>query len=861
MLELKKITKNYLSGDETVNALKGVSVTFRKNEFVSILGQSGCGKTTMLNIIGGLDKYSDGDLIINNKSTKDFIDKDWDTYRNHSVGFVFQSYNLIPHQSVLSNVELALTLSGVSKEERRNRAKNALENVGLADQINKKPNQLSGGQMQRVAIARALVNNPDILLADEPTGALDSTTSIQIMDLLKEVAKDRLVIMVTHNPELAKEYSTRIISLLDGNIVDDTNPYKETSVISDIKEKVKYASMSFKTALSLSLNNLMTKKARTFLTSFAGSIGIIGIALILSLSSGVQNYITSVERDTLSSYPITIQDNSMDMTVMMETMMGMNQKETIYDDGKIHSRPMINDILETMSNKMEKNNLEVFKKHIESKDSKFNKHAKAVEYGYDLPINVFNENGVDGLVQVSPNQLMTALGFGKAMEAQNNFMPAGATMPMANEVWNRLPDSETLRNESYNLIGGNWPKNANEVVIAVDKNQQVTDFTLYSLGLMSQDSLVENFEKLQRNEKVDVGEGKAYTKEELLNMKFTLVLNTEFYKEANGVFINMSDDEEYIKNIVSNGEQIKVVGILQPKEGSAIESSEMGGIYYTSDLQKHIMNKVENSNVVKAQKATPEVNVFTGKRFDDKNKFSMSNLTNEQKIFLSSLSQEELTQYMQTVNENANATLETNLSKLGSIDLDKPSSISIYAKSFDDKEAISDLINEYNDSVKADGHEEYVISYNDMVGMMMSSVTTVINMISYVLIAFVSVSLIVSSIMIGIITYISVLERTKEIGILRSIGASKKDISHVFNAETFIVGLISGLLGIGITVALNIPISLIVENLTGISNISSLPIPAALILILISLVLTTVAGLIPSKIAAKKDPVEALRTE
>ena len=795
MLQLKNIVKDYVSGDETVHALKGVSLTFRENEFVSILGQSGCGKTTMLNIIGGLDQYTSGDLIINGKSTKDFKDKDWDAYRNHSIGFVFQSYNLIPHQNVLSNVELALTLSGVSKAERKQRAIEALEKVGLKDQIYKKPNQMSGGQMQRVAIARALVNNPDILLADEPTGALDSATSIQIMDLLKEVAQDRLVIMVTHNPDLAKQYSTRIIRLLDGKIVDDSHPYalKESKIQAAV-DKIKYTSMSFATALSLSKNNLMTKKARTFLTAFAGSIGIIGIALILSLSNGVQSYIDGVEKDTLSSYPITIQDNSMDMSVMMETMMGMHEKETTHNDDKIYSRQMINDILETMSDKMTNNNLAAFKEYLESTDSKFQEHTKAIEYGYPLTLNVFNENGAAGLVQVSPNQLMKTLGLQEAMDASSFMGSSDSSMGMGNEVWAKLPSEKTMRDDEYKLVDGTWPKAYNEVVLAVDSNKEISDYTLYSLGLMDQEELAKNFKALQNKEEIEAGKQRSYTTKELLDMKFKLILNTDLYEKVNGIWVDRSDDEAYLKKVVDNGQDIKVVGIIQPKEG-ALSKSEQGGIYYTDELQEYVISHVENTDIVKEQKADKKINVFTGTAFSD------------------------------------------------------------------DKKAVADLINDYNEKQKADGKDANVISYNDIVGTMMESVTTVIDMISYVLIAFVSVSLIVSSIMIGIITYISVLERTKEIGILRSIGASKKDISHVFNAEAFIIGLISGCIGIGVTVLLDIPISIIVENLTGVTNIASLPVAGGVILILISLLLTTIAGLIPSRIASKKDPVEALRTE
>ena len=861
MLQLKNIVKDYVSGDETVHALKGVSLTFRENEFVSILGQSGCGKTTMLNIIGGLDQYTSGDLIINGKSTKDFKDKDWDAYRNHSIGFVFQSYNLIPHQNVLSNVELALTLSGVSKAERKQRAIEALEKVGLKDQIYKKPNQMSGGQMQRVAIARALVNNPDILLADEPTGALDSATSIQIMDLLKEVAQDRLVIMVTHNPDLAKQYSTRIIRLLDGKIVDDSHPYalKESKIQAAV-DKIKYTSMSFATALSLSKNNLMTKKARTFLTAFAGSIGIIGIALILSLSNGVQSYIDGVEKDTLSSYPITIQDNSMDMSVMMETMMGMHEKETTHNDDKIYSRQMINDILETMSDKMTNNNLAAFKEYLESTDSKFQEHTKAIEYGYPLTLNVFNENGAAGLVQVSPNQLMKTLGLQEAMDASSFMGSSDSSMGMGNEVWAKLPSEKTMRDDEYKLVDGTWPKAYNEVVLAVDSNKEISDYTLYSLGLMDQEELAKNFKALQNKEEIEAGKQRSYTTKELLDMKFKLILNTDLYEKVNGIWVDRSDDEAYLKKVVDNGQDIKVVGIIQPKEG-ALSTSEQGGIYYTDELQEYVISHVENTDIVKEQKADKKINVFTGTAFSDDKKMDFSTLSDEQKMQLMTMSEEERLQFINSYNDALNSTYDGNLKKLGAIDLDSPSSVNIYAKSFDDKEAVADLINDYNEKQKADGKDANVISYNDIVGTMMESVTTVIDMISYVLIAFVSVSLIVSSIMIGIITYISVLERTKEIGILRSIGASKKDISHVFNAEAFIIGLISGCIGIGVTVLLDIPISIIVENLTGVTNIASLPVAGGVILILISLLLTTIAGLIPSRIASKKDPVEALRTE
>ncbi len=858
MLELKQIKKDYDSGNEVVHALKGITLSFRSNEFVSILGQSGCGKTTLLNIIGGLDHYTSGELIINGKQTKEFSDRDWDEYRNHSIGFVFQSYNLIPHQNVLSNVELALTLSGVSKEERRQRAKTALEKVGLADQMYKRPSQMSGGQMQRVAIARALVNDPDILLADEPTGALDSATIVQIMELLKEIADDKLVIMVTHNPKLADAYSTRIITLLDGEVVNDSDPYEEKKDSNKLAETVKRRpSMSFATALSLSLNNLMTKKARTFLTAFAGSIGIIGIALILSLSNGVQSYIDRVERDTLSSYPITIEDSSMDMTAMMETMMGLSNEDAEHEDDRVYTKAMIKDMLETMSEKMDKNNLEAFKQYAESENSALKDYAKAIEYSYDLQLNVYNENSESGLVQVSPNELLDQLGFSTMNQLSEAFM--GSASSSQNEVWNQLPESEELRDDEYELIEGAWPSAYNEVVLAVDENREISDYALYSLGLMDQQEVIDSFQALQDGGEVTLSKGESYSVEDLLGMEFKLVLNSDLYRNVNDLWINMSEDEDFLAEAVANGETMRVVGIIAPTEGSS--KREMGGIYYTSDLVSYVIEQSENSAIVKEQKAHPDVNVFTQVEFDSQQEMDLTSLTPQQQMQFASMSQQELTQFMSDYSENRNATYESNLIKLGAVDLDTPSSISIYANSFEDKEMIADAIDEYNTMQKENGDEANVITYNDIVGTMMESVTTIIDMISYVLMAFVSVSLIVSSIMIGIITYISVLERTKEIGILRAIGASKKDISHVFNAEAFIIGLISGLLGILVTLLLDLPISLIVEQLTGVENIAMLPAAGGVVLVLISLILTTIAGLIPARIASKKDPVEALRSE
>lgn len=855
MLQCKNIMKDYVSGDEIVHALKGVSLSFREHEFVSILGQSGCGKTTFLNIIGGLDHYTSGDLIINGKSTKDYSDKDWDTYRNHQVGFVFQSYNLIMHQSVLSNVELALTLTGVNKEERRKRAIDALNKVGLSDQIHKKPTQMSGGQMQRVAIARAIVNNPDIILADEPTGALDSTTSVQIMEILKEISKDKLVIMVTHNPQLADEYSSRIIRLKDGTLVSDSNPFNEQEMNVDTSV-LKRPSMSFKMACSLSLNNLMTKKARTFLTSFAGSIGIIGIALIMSLSHGMQSYIDQMENDTMASYPIEIQSSSSDMSTLMTTMMGMKKESKEHNDSKIYSRPYVEDVLESLSSS-KKNNLLAFKSYIESsKGKEFRKTAKAIEYDYDLNLQVYNENTDSGLVQVSPNGLLDKLGMSDMMSIQSQFMDSSA---MTNDqVWLSLPESKKLRDDEYQLVEGKWPTNYNEVVLEVDENNEITDYALYSLGLLDQDELVKNYQKILNGEtdKISKTNLESYSVDDILNLKFRLVLNSDLYQKVNGLWINQSENESYMKDVVSKSPEIKVVGIIKPSE-STVSQPTMGGVYYTKAMEEYVTSKTENAQIVKEQKANPNINIFTQTEFASGQKMSMSNLTNEQMMQLSSMSQEELMNYMNTYNENINATYDSNLTKLGVVDYSTPTKISLYASSFDGKEKLGDLITSYNKKqIKSN-----VITYNDFIGTMLSSVTSVVNIISYVLIAFVSVSLIVSSIMIGIITYISVLERTKEIGILRSIGASKKDITRVFNAETFIIGLISGVLGILITLVLNVPISVVVKNMTGVSHISKLPVNGAVFLIFIDLVLTILAGLIPSKIASKKDPVEALRSE
>ena len=867
MLQLKNITKNYLSGDNEVQALKGIDIEFRENEFVSILGQSGCGKTTLLNIIGGLDRYTSGDLIINGKSTKEFKDKDWDTYRNYSVGFVFQSYNLIPHQTVLANVELALTISGVGKAERRKRAIEALQKVGLGDQINKKPNQMSGGQMQRVAIARALVNDPDILLADEPTGALDSKTSVQVMEILKEISKDRLIIMVTHNPELAEKYSSRIVKLLDGKIIDDSNPYKsseeDVKKARNKKDKSGKASMKFTTAVRLSLNNLMTKKGRTFLTSFAGSIGIIGIALILSLSHGMQSYINRVEEDTLSSYPLTIQEASIDVTSMLEAMMGNGEKEE-HNDNKIYSRPIVNNILETVSTKLQTNNLEEFKKYLESGDTDIKDYINAIQYEYNLNLNIYKQNDDKTYQQVNPSIVFDELGFGEMMESRQSAssMMSGSMAMTQTDVWTEMLDNQNLLQSQYDVLAGNWPTKYNEVVLIVDENNEVSDYTLYSLGIKDIKELNESMEKIKNKEKVEAGESESYLYDDLLNYKFKILLNTDYYKESGNAWQDMSNDDEYMKNVVDNAEEITIVGIIKPNE-ETVSSSGAGMIGYTKELKEYVINKINETEIVKEQKESPNINLFTGIEFPENqnSSFDYSQLTDEQRMYMATLSETELAELMKNYAENSTATYDSNLSTLGVVDLNKPSTINIYPKDFESKDMITTRISEYNDKQTNDGKEENVITYTDIVGVMMSSVSTIINVISYVLIAFVGISLVVSSIMIGIITYISVLERTKEIGILRSIGASKKDVSRVFNAETLIIGLVAGLIGISVTILLNIPINMVIKSMVGISNISKLPTKGAIILVAISVGLTMIAGLIPAKFAAKRDPVEALRTE
>lgn len=895
MLELNDIKKDYVSGSTTVSALKGINLRFRDCEFVSILGQSGCGKTTMLNIIGGLDKYTSGDLKINGVSTKNYKDRDWDFYRNNSIGFVFQSYNLIPHQTVLSNVELALTLSGVSKTERKRRAIEALEKVGLGEQIHKKPNQMSGGQMQRVAIARALVNNPDILLADEPTGALDTETSIQIMELLKEISKDRLIIMVTHNPELAKDYSTRIVRLLDGVITDDSDPYtledmeadiraKEAAKVKTSEKKIKKSgkkqktSMSFFTALSLSFNNLMTKKTRTILTAFAGSIGIIGIAMILSISNGIQLYIDRVQRDTLSSYPITLQAESIDISSMVTSMTGNSDSEEHEDKSKIYSNDIMGDMINTMVKEVKSNNLSEFKKYIENGGSDIKSYVSDIQYSYDVPLNIYMKDTSNGVEQLNPSTMFDSI-YGEGVTGTSSAMSSGIGMGMFSNssVWNQLLGNQQVLDEQYDVLAGHWPENFNEVVLVTDKNNEVDDYTLYSLGLKDPEEVRTLFKKMMVGESYETEKDISYTFDEILDTEFKLVMPTDMYKynDVTGTWDDYSKDDKYMTNVVNNGTDIKVCGIIRPND-DAVSTSISSGIGYTAKLTEYIIEEVKNSEIAKAQLADTSVDVFTGVPFDNDRNTEIT--MDDVNAYMATLSPEESAQ-MQAMTSGmsddqilqlfsaslkartTDATLDSNKSKLGITDLDTPSQIDIYATDFDSKEKVQNIIKDYNKLQQDDGKEENVINYTDYVGIMMSSVSTIINAISYVLIAFVAISLIVSSIMIGIITYISVLERTKEIGVLRSIGASKKDVSRIFNAETLIEGFVSGALGIVVTLLLCIPANALIKHLTDISNVAQLPVAGGVILIIISMFLTFIAGLIPAKLAAKKDPVVALRSE
>ena len=973
MLQLKNIKKDYLAGDAAVHALRGIDLTFRESEFVAVLGHSGCGKTTLLNIIGGLDKYSSGDLVINGRSTKNFTDADWDAYRNHSVGFVFQSYNLIPHQSVLANVELALTISGVGKAERRRRAAEALEKVGLGDQIKKRPNQLSGGQMQRVAIARALVNDPDILLADEPTGALDSETSVQIMEILKEISSNKLIVMVTHNPELAENYASRIIRIKDGEIIGDSDPaVQEGTETAPSGGKRKRSSMSFFTALALSLNNLMTKKTRTVLTAFAGSIGIIGIALIMSLSNGIQNYIDKVQADTLSSYPITIQAESVDMTNMMTSLMGMRSQAEggQHDRNAVYSSTVMYDMMNSMiSADKQTNNLKPFKAYIEDENSEIAQYLSSVQYSYDLDMNLFAEDDEGNIAKTDVVQLLqTAMSSMYGGDYSSFFNTYGSYYAAVN-IWQEMLPGENgeaispfLKNQ-YDVLYGKWPERYDEAVLIVNENNEISDLVLYALGLKATSSITEDMQSFVSQETVE-SKVESWSYEEICQKSFRYIFPADMYQydEAEESYIYLGAEELGLRTLYNNGLELKIVGVIRQNE-EASSGMMTGAIGYTHDFIEHIAAVAEEKEIVKKQLSNKEINILSNLKFLDTEDEALTNERKQQaardyvseadeatlaelyvtymchpsdeyvremvdqqlegttredieKQVLESfpeyesmlsqmdddmlfdyirkmagdqvkdqyaaemeklyreLSEEELVEsfrmlvlededYLWIYNNAmppvySDINYKDALKKLGYVDLETPSVINLYASSFEDKDMIAEAIKNYNASVP----QEDEITYTDLVALLMSSITTIINVISYVLIAFVAISLVVSSIMIGIITYISVLERTKEIGILRAIGASNRDVSRVFNAETFIIGFTAGAIGILITVLLNIPINMIVHDLTGIMSLNSaLPPLGGAALVLVSVILTFIAGLIPSGIAARKDPVEALRTE
>ena len=1014
MLQIKNVYKEYRTGSLVQKALDNVSLNLRDNEFVAILGPSGSGKTTLLNIIGGLDRYDKGDLVINEISTKKYKDRDWDSYRNHTIGFVFQSYNLIPHQTILSNVELALTISGVSKKDRKKRAIDALKQVGLEKQIHKKPNQLSGGQMQRVAIARALVNNPDIVLADEPTGALDSETSIQVMELLKEVAKDRLVVMVTHNPELAEEYATRIVNLKDGKIISDSDPYIVENKSAEAKHKnMGKTSMSFFTSLALSFNNLKTKKGRTFLTSFAGSIGIIGIALILSLSNGVKTYIKSVEEETLSEYPLKINKSGIDLTAML------SDKTKTEDSRENTDGISVTNMLTSMFSTIGSNDLVSLKNYLESDETDIKEYTKAIEYSYNVTPRIYSAD-TKSIRQLNPNTSFSSLGIGSTTSS-NSVMSS----MMSTDVFFELPQDSKLYESQYDVKAGRLPTAYNECVLVLTSKGNISDFLTYTLGLRNYDELDKMIEQFSKEEQVNTPDiSDSYSYEDMLKIKFKLVNASDCYEYDSKykVWNDKSDNEKYMKNVIDKAEDIKIVGVLQPKEGVSAYMLQTG-IYYPVELTTHVIENAENSKIVKEQLKSPKVDVFTGKKFgeeDDSSSFDMNSLfeidTNamkkafkidqskikvdtsslnkaiknmtlpefdfntalksikfsvsedekkalvndlmegykeylkknniidipnadkylqdfiksdeakaimtkhltqiiksndldtqvnkimqsymnkfadqltktiqkemtksmrqmassipkaisiDTKAFASAIkinmNEEELSELFASLMTKKQNTYDNNLKKLNYANLDKPDGISIYPKNFESNEKITAILEQYNSKMEADGNEDKVISYTDMVGTLMNSVTIIVNVISYVLIAFVAISLVVSSIMIGVITYISVLERKKEIGILRAIGASKRNISQVFNAETFMIGLLAGIIGIVLTVLLLIPINGIIHKLAqGVNVTASLPAMSGLILIVLSTVLTLIGGLIPSKKAAKEDPVLALRSE
>lgn len=1006
MLELKGIKKDYLAGENTVHALKGIDLSFRRSEFVSILGASGCGKTTLLNIIGGLDHYTEGDLIINGKSTKDFKDRDWDSYRNHSIGFVFQSYNLIPHQTVLQNVELALTLSGVSKSERKQRAKKALEDVGLGSQLSKKPSEMSGGQMQRVAIARALVNNPDIILADEPTGALDTETSIQVMEILKNISKDRLIVMVTHNPELAEQYSSRIIRILDGKLTADSMPLTEKEYNEEKKadnsentggKKQKKPSMSFGTSFSLSLKNLFTKKGRTMLTSFAGSIGIIGIALVLSISQGFHTYINTVQEETLSSYPLSIQKTNTDLSELMKTFMGSATSDSEHEKDAVYKKSAIYDMIDALNNmESSENDLKSFKSYVESEmndtESRLYNAVNGVQYSYDLNLLIYTKNIENTIIHSDTQKLMQevimehmGIDMQAMTDASNSMFGESATSMMTSMsgmngssmiLWQELLPAEDgspvndLLKKQYDLVYGSWPENYDEIVLVLDENNELDDMTLYALGLEPKEEVDKIMEAAVNGKELE-NNNKTWSYEDICSIDFRTILNSECYRydENSGLYTDLRDTDAGLQYLYDNGLKLKITGIIRPNEDTSAPMLS-GSVGYTDRLTQYIIEQSSESDAIAAQLADKNTDIFTGLPFkessddindsekktdfleyinslDDGGKaeayIQMMSIPSDEQLeasvqqalsgmsrkdmedamiqgmtqqmsmneddiqsYISSMSDDEIrdtftqmvqsqakAQYAQQVQQQmasmqpqeliaalnqmlpslseqqcavyydemmdfSDSTYEKNLKALGNIDLDDPSAVNLYAATFEDKDTIEDVIADYN----KDKDELSQIQYTDYVGLMMSSVTKIINTITYVLIAFVAISLIVSSIMIGVITLISVQERTKEIGILRAIGASKRDVSSMFNAETIIIGFTSGLLGVIVTYLLCIPINIIVHNLTGINNLSAVfPVPAAVILIAISVFLTLIAGFIPSKSAAKKDPVVALRSE
>lgn len=841
MLQLQHISKVYHTGDQEFHALKDISIRFRESEFVSILGQSGSGKTTLLNIIGGLDQYTSGDLLIQGKSTKQFKDRDWDSYRNHTIGFVFQSYNLIGHQTALSNVEIAMTLSGVSKTERKKRAIEVLERVGLKDHLYKKPSQMSGGQMQRIAIARALVNDPKVVLADEPTGALDSETSVQIMDLLKDIAKERLVIMVTHNPELAQKYSTRIVQVLDGNILSDSNPCEQTEETKQVDIQFTKTKMSFITALVLSFNNLLTKKGRTLLTAFAGSIGIIGIALILALSNGVSDYVKKVQEDTLVSLPLTISEQN--QSNLLATSPDLSEKP--YKDN--HELGINTVLTNLLKKQIGKNDLASFKTYLEEHASKVESLTKDIRYRYNLQPFIYASDTSNGPKSILPSTLADEV------ETANQTMK-GYLQNL--NYWSELSSDSSMLESKYDVLEGRFPQDKSEVVLIVDENNQISDLLLYSLR-------IKDPSELNDTKKLDELSSQTYQYSDFIGKTFKAVVNTNRFVKENNLWVNKIDNASYMKTQIENGIELKIVGVLRQKDGtSSGVNAPSGGIAYTSTLIDYTSEYIQNSDIVKEQESNQNLNVFTGKEFaKDPKPFSSENLTEEEKIQLAKMTPEEQAQYVQQYNDNSASTYEENLAKMGVINKSKPAAIELYTSSFQQKQDLKEFINAYNTAKKEAGEDDKVLAYSDDIQTIMSSITTLVGVVTTVLVGFVAISLIVSSIMISIITYISVLERTKEIGILRAMGASKKDIRRIFTAETAIEGLISGVLGIAITFLATFPINAIVAKMTNVGNVAQLPIEVALILIGISIVLTMLAGLIPSRIAAKKDPVESLRSE